>query len=135
MEKLSTIEKPSANEETDALEDYSITTLQLGIWRMFVPVEPSKLGLPRGFSFWWKRWNTAKATFPLIWSFILEVYNLDPGLNLLVFALRLASSIEGTLMLYASSQLLRTVMLPHFFIIFRSQDARLKGGWRTAAQM
>ncbi|KAJ6556272.1 P-loop containing nucleoside triphosphate hydrolase protein [Mycena capillaripes] len=103
------MEKPSATEETDSLEDYSVTTLQLGIWRMFVPIEPSKLGIPRGFSFWWKRWNTAKATLPLIWGFILEVYNLDRGLNLLVFALRLASSVEGTLMLYASSQLLRTV--------------------------
>ncbi|KAF8149666.1 P-loop containing nucleoside triphosphate hydrolase protein [Mycena galopus ATCC 62051] len=38
-----------------------------------------------------------------------EVYTLAPGLTLLLFILRLGSSVESTLMLFASSRLLRAV--------------------------
>lgn len=121
------MEKPSATVEahsdSDTEEDYTITTLQLGIWRMFIPVKVTgKLGLRRtlslglhtGSSFWWSKWSTAKSTLPLIRRFLLEIYHLDPGLNLLAFALGLASAVEGTPMLYASSRLLRTVWCLRF---------------------
>ncbi|KAJ7307912.1 hypothetical protein DFH08DRAFT_491355 [Mycena albidolilacea] len=116
------MEKPSATGETHSdsktEEDYTITSLQLGIWRIFIPIKATgKLGLRRslslglhtGSSVWWMKWSTAKSTLPLIRCFLLEIYRLDPGLNLLVFALGLAFAVEGTPMLYASSRLLRTV--------------------------
>ncbi|KAJ6556425.1 P-loop containing nucleoside triphosphate hydrolase protein [Mycena capillaripes] len=115
------MEKPSATVEahsdSDTEEDYTITSLQLGIWQMFIPVKATgKLGLRRtllglhtGSSVWLRKWSAAKSTLPLIRRFLLEIYRLDPGLNLLVFALGLASAVEGTPMLYASSRLLRTV--------------------------
>ncbi|KAJ7613642.1 P-loop containing nucleoside triphosphate hydrolase protein [Mycena polygramma] len=105
------MEKPTSTEETDNLDDYSYTTVQLGIWRMHIPVESTarKLAQYSGLPYWRGRWDALKSTLPVIWRFGWDVYNLDPRLNLLLFALRLVSGIEGTLLLYASSRLLRTV--------------------------
>jgi hypothetical protein len=108
------MEKPNTIEEPDGLEDYSFATLQLGIWRLLVPVESAtgKVSLSSGLSWACSKWNELKSMLPIIWRFLWEVYSLDPRLNLWLFILRLGASVEGTLMLYASSQLLRTVSHP-----------------------
>jgi hypothetical protein len=105
------MEKPDAVEATEKLDDYSFTTLQLGIWRMLIPIESAAGQLPllRGFSRLRSKWNHLKPMLPTAWRFLWEVYGLNPGLNLLLYTLRLAASVQDTLMLYASSRLLRTV--------------------------
>ncbi|KAJ6468271.1 P-loop containing nucleoside triphosphate hydrolase protein [Mycena sanguinolenta] len=96
------------SKEAEPLDDYSFTTMQHGVWRTLVPI-PAATTKVSFVSSWISKWNSFKASLPVIWWFLWEVYNLDPRLNLLYFLLRLASSVEGTLMLYASSRLLQTV--------------------------
>ncbi|KAJ7893210.1 P-loop containing nucleoside triphosphate hydrolase protein [Mycena leptocephala] len=105
------MEKTTADEETEKLEDYSYTTLQLGVWRLLFPKESfsSKFSLSPGFSLPWDKFNGVVSSLPIIWRFLREIYFLSPGLVLLVFVLGFGVAFEGTLMLYASTRLLTTV--------------------------
>ncbi|KAJ7705717.1 P-loop containing nucleoside triphosphate hydrolase protein [Mycena metata] len=95
--------------EGDKLEDYSYTTVQLGIWRLLLPIESAASRLVPKFSLSWSGWEEIKSTLLLLWRFTREIYMLNPTLNLIFFVLKLGAGIEGTLMLYASGLLLRTV--------------------------
>ncbi|KAF7357995.1 P-loop containing nucleoside triphosphate hydrolase protein [Mycena venus] len=98
----------ATEKEQEKLEDFSYSTLHFGIWSVLVPMEVAagKLSFLRS---WWDKWNRFRSSLPVVWRFLWEIYSLDPRLNLLFFLLRLVSSVEGTLMLYASSKLLQTV--------------------------
>ncbi|KAF7335630.1 Lipid A export ATP-binding/permease protein MsbA [Mycena venus] len=104
------MEKTSVNED-ERLEDYSYTTLTLGIWRLLLPKESpsSKFSVASGFTLSWDKWNEQISFLPIVWRFMTEIYLLSPGLVLLDLMLGFASTMEGTLMLYASTRLLRTV--------------------------
>ncbi|KAJ6592521.1 hypothetical protein B0H19DRAFT_7158 [Mycena capillaripes] len=104
------MEKTSTN-EGEGLEDYSYMTLTLGIWRLLLPKESfsSKFSVAPGFSLSWDKWKEQISFLPTIWRFMAEMYLLSPGLVLLNFMLGFASTMEGTLMLYTSTRLLRTV--------------------------
>ncbi|KAJ7903953.1 hypothetical protein B0H13DRAFT_1881972 [Mycena leptocephala] len=111
LDLASAMEKTSAAEEDEKLEDYSYTTLQLGVWRLLLPQESfsSKFLASPGFSLPWDKWNAVVSSLPIIWHFLTEIYLLSPGLVLLVFVLGFGIALEGTLMLYASTRLLTTV--------------------------
>ncbi|KAF7375308.1 Lipid A export ATP-binding/permease protein MsbA [Mycena sanguinolenta] len=96
------------SKDTEMLDDYSFTTMQHGVWRTLIPI-PAATTKVSFMSSWSSKWNSFRDSLPVVWWFLWEVYSLDPHLNLLYFLLRLASSVEGTLMLYASSKLLQTV--------------------------
>jgi hypothetical protein len=105
MEKLR-----SEDEDSPKLEDYSYTTLQFGIWRILLHRDSrSSISPFRGLSVWWKKLIEINSGLPIVWRFMMEIYALAPGLTLLLFILRLGNSVESTLMLYASSRLLRAV--------------------------
>ncbi|KAF7375311.1 Lipid A export ATP-binding/permease protein MsbA [Mycena sanguinolenta] len=97
------------SKETESLDDYSFTTLQHGVWRTLVPIPATTTTKVSFMSSWSSKWNSFQDNLPVIWWFLWEIYSLDPRLNLLYFLLKLGSSVEGTLMLYASSRLLQTV--------------------------
>lgn len=101
------------SEKAQKLEDSSYTTLELGVWRLLLPRESFsgefKFSWIRGFSLSWRNWTGRTSFLPYTWRFVKEIYTLNPGLVLLAFMLRLGNAFEGTLMLYASSRLLRTV--------------------------
>ncbi|KAJ7732126.1 hypothetical protein B0H16DRAFT_180163 [Mycena metata] len=96
--------------DAERLDDYSYTTIQLGVWRMLLPVELTSSQWSPLARFPLSRLGKWDGLSPalLIWRFVREVYSIDPWLNLMLFALTLASAVEGTLLLYASSRLLRT---------------------------
>ncbi|KAJ7881141.1 P-loop containing nucleoside triphosphate hydrolase protein [Mycena olivaceomarginata] len=95
-------------EKTDKLDDYSVTAVQLGIWRVLVPIQAATGKLSFLHS-WLRKWNGFKSSLPVVIRFMREIYSLDPGLNMIYFLVRLGTSVEGTLLLYASSRLLQTV--------------------------
>ncbi|KAJ7789192.1 P-loop containing nucleoside triphosphate hydrolase protein [Mycena olivaceomarginata] len=95
-------------EKTDKLDDYSVTAVQLGIWRVLVPIQAATGKLSFLHS-WLRKWNGFKSSLPVVIRFLREIYSLDPGLNMIYFLVRLGTSVEGTLLLYASSRLLQTV--------------------------
>ncbi|KAK7055673.1 P-loop containing nucleoside triphosphate hydrolase protein [Favolaschia claudopus] len=95
-------------EDKDKLDDFSYSTLQFGVWRMLVPIPDAANKLPFMQS-WLEKWNNFKSAIPIVQRFFLEVYSLDPILYLLYSLLRVVSAVEGTLMLYASAQLLSSV--------------------------
>ncbi|KAJ6568016.1 P-loop containing nucleoside triphosphate hydrolase protein [Mycena vulgaris] len=104
------MEKSSAGECPD-LDDYSYTTLHLGVWRLLLHRDSFSTGFSfsGGLSVSWDTWQELTAFVLISWRFLREIWNLDPALALLYFILGLGAGLEGTLMLYASSQLLRTV--------------------------
>ncbi|KAF7358426.1 Lipid A export ATP-binding/permease protein MsbA [Mycena venus] len=95
----------------EKLEDYSYTTLTLGVWRLLLPKEPfaPRISLSRTFSLPWMKWNESISFLPVVWRFLAEIYLLCPGLVLLVLVLGFGVAMESTLMLYASTKLLKTV--------------------------
>ncbi|KAJ7089980.1 P-loop containing nucleoside triphosphate hydrolase protein, partial [Mycena epipterygia] len=101
------------SEKAQMLEDSSYTTLELGVWRLLLPKDSFagdfKFSWIPVFSLPWRNWTGRNSFLPYIWRFVKEIYTLNPGLVLLAFILRLGGAFEGTLMLYASSRLLRTV--------------------------
>jgi hypothetical protein len=97
-------------QKTDKLDDYSVTALQLGIWRVLVPIQAATGKLSFLHS-WLRKWNGFKSSLPVVIRFLREIYSLDPGLNMIYFLVRLGTSVEGTLLLYASSRLLQTVIM------------------------
>ncbi|KAJ6616725.1 P-loop containing nucleoside triphosphate hydrolase protein [Mycena sp. CBHHK59/15] len=101
MEKTSL----AADEKTTNLDDYSYSTLELGVWRILLHKQPFSVKL----SLSWNRWQTLAAAAPVIRRFVAEIYCLAPGLVLLCLVLKLWAGFESTLMLYASGRLLRTV--------------------------
>ncbi|KAJ7176356.1 P-loop containing nucleoside triphosphate hydrolase protein [Mycena crocata] len=95
------------------LDDYSYTTVRLGVWRLLLPQEARSFSdrfapIPMVSSLY-KRWIELKALAPKIWRFVTEIYNISPVLVTLVLILGSASACERTVMLYASTRLLRTV--------------------------
>jgi hypothetical protein len=105
MEKLR-----SEDEDSSKLDDYSYTTLQLGIWRVLFHKDSSaSIPLLRGLWVWWKQSIEINSSLPLVWRFMRDIYTLAPGLTLLLLILRIGNSVESTMMLYASSRLLRAV--------------------------
>ncbi|KAJ7486478.1 P-loop containing nucleoside triphosphate hydrolase protein [Mycena latifolia] len=99
--------KSSAHQESPNLDDYSYTTLQLGVWRVLVHRDSESF--TAGLSLPWNKWKELEDLAPMIWRFLREIWTLDPALVLLAFVLRLGTGLQGICMLYASSLLLRTV--------------------------
>ncbi|KAJ7155323.1 P-loop containing nucleoside triphosphate hydrolase protein [Mycena filopes] len=123
-EKANGTHKPDS--DADALEDYSYTTQELGVWRLLLPVSASSnsasagkrklpIPLPIPIPGWRPRlptaaqWSEVRANARLLWRFAREIYLLNPMLNVVFFLLKLSTGVEGTLLLYTSGQLLRTV--------------------------
>ncbi|KAK7055728.1 lipid A export ATP-binding/permease protein MsbA [Favolaschia claudopus] len=105
-------EKETANNA--ALEDYSYTTLTLGVWRLLLPMESSslpsfKLSLPTNLSLPWNEIHEKLPLIALVWRFLTEIYFLDPILVILTCSLELGAGMDSVLMLYASTNLLKTV--------------------------
>ncbi|KAJ7486488.1 P-loop containing nucleoside triphosphate hydrolase protein [Mycena latifolia] len=99
--------KSSAHQKSPNLDDYSYTTLQLGVWRVLVHRDSESF--TAGLSLPWNKWKELEDLAPMIWRFLREIWTLDPALILLAFVLRLGTGLQGICMLYASSLLLRTV--------------------------
>ncbi|KAF7353971.1 Lipid A export ATP-binding/permease protein MsbA [Mycena venus] len=104
----------SEDEVHSKLDDFSYTTLQLGVWRLLLHKD-SDSGDLLGFEFssifssLWATLTELYTGFPIVWRFVQEMYHLAPGLFPLLWTLRLSISLESTILLYASSRLLRSV--------------------------
>ncbi|KAJ6603585.1 P-loop containing nucleoside triphosphate hydrolase protein [Mycena vulgaris] len=105
------MEKSNAKGESPNLDDYSYTTLHLGVWRLLLHRESFTAGfsLSGGLSVWSGKWQELTAFVPMVWQFLRDIWTLDPALVFLYLILRLGTNAEGILTLHTSSQLLRTV--------------------------
>jgi hypothetical protein len=106
------MEKTSRKIEDERLEDYSYTTQTLGVWRLLLPRESfsAKLSFSPGLSMPWDKWDETFSFISIIWRFLKEFYLLSPGLVLLFSILGFGVGMEKTLVLYASTRLLKTVI-------------------------
>jgi hypothetical protein len=121
-------EKTSRNLEDERLDDYSYTTQTLGIWRLLLPRESfsAKILLYPGLSMPWDKWNENFSFVPVIWRFLKEIYLLSPGLVLLFSVLGLGAGMEQASILYASTKLLKTVILADSCFVAHSNSTYLR---------
>ncbi|KAJ7491750.1 P-loop containing nucleoside triphosphate hydrolase protein [Mycena galericulata] len=102
----------NVDDKARKLDDYSYTTLRLGVWRLLLPKESFSNKISPLFGqleSLWTNWNSLKALLPTIWRFMTEIFYLSPALVLLDSVLKFGAAFQSTLTLYTSARLLRTV--------------------------
>ncbi|KAK6996658.1 lipid A export ATP-binding/permease protein MsbA [Favolaschia claudopus] len=87
--------------------------LPSAFWRLLLHKESlplsSRFSLSSDFSVQWDRMKEHLSFVHLLWRFIQEIYYISPTLVLSIFVLRSLAGMETSLMLYASTRLLKSV--------------------------
>lgn len=93
--------KTKTNTVFDLDSEPSLTTVQLGVWRLSMLEEP-----PFNFR---KQWNDLFSAVPLLKRLSMEIYRIEPLLFFLFVVSKIWAGVESAVLLFLSSRLLKIV--------------------------